>query len=92
LDVCIELLSLAMTDGETEVHLDMSKTNLEIRVGYVGAKMSACGALYNTLCVVHICRLLAFVVRRKEATELCVILKNGSMAGHTTRIKQKKKA
>lgn len=53
--------------------------------------MSACGALYNTLCAVHICRLLAFVIRRKETTQVCVILKNGYMVGNTTRMKQQKK-
>jgi len=60
-----------MIDGETEVNLDKSNINLEIRIGYLGAKMSACGAIYNTLCVVHICRLLAFVIRRKETIEVC---------------------
>jgi hypothetical protein len=69
--VCIELLSHAMIAGDTEVNLYMSNTNLEIRIGYVGAKMSACGAICNTLYVVRICRLLAFVIQRKETTEVC---------------------
>lgn len=69
----------------------MSNTNLEI-IGYVGAKMSACGAICNTLCVLRICRLLAFVIQRKETIEVCFSLKNDYMAGHTTHMKQKKKA
>ena len=84
-----------MTEVETEVSLYMCNTNLEIRIGYVGAKMSACGAIYNTFCVICICRLLAFVIQRKETIEVCFSLKNGYMAGHTnhtTHTKQKKKA
>jgi len=65
LDVCIEPLSLAMIEGETKFNLYMSNTKLEIRIGYVGAKMPACGAICNTLCVVSICRIL-FVIQRKE--------------------------
>jgi len=39
LDVCIEPFSLSMIEGETEVNIYMSNTNLEIRIGYVGVKM-----------------------------------------------------
>jgi hypothetical protein len=55
-----------MIEGETEINLYMSNTKLEIRIGYVGQKMSACGAIRNTLCVVGICRFLDFVIQRKE--------------------------
>jgi hypothetical protein len=82
LDFCIEPLSLAVIDGETEVSLYMFHTNLEIRIGYVGDEMTTFGAICNTLCVVRtsICRLVAFVIQCKEKIEVCFSLKNGYMA------------
>jgi hypothetical protein len=92
LDVCLEPLSLAVIDGQTEVNLYMSHTNFEIRIGYIGAEMSVCGAICNTLSVAVIFRFLAFVIKRKETIEVRVSLKNGDMAVHMTRMKQKKKS